>query len=339
MSGHRLVTSVALMILIFGMVLSYSAWAEIPKDQPGMLLLKEQRHLKEAVAEYMDRIHEYRLDLVNLKSDREWLDVKIKGISDQKRDVPEVLTEAVLRIDEKMDRYTRAMARLDALYEQHVKTLKKLDSKVRKLYGNPAPSWWVWDGGSPPWAGKHGSFAVKTEHRPPVKAHAAAHEERMSETSVHAVVPEHSDLAEILEHQIKTVDLENWVSLATSEEGFKLDVRLPILFGLGKADVASEYKQFLTKLTTLLKPYPVVIEVAGFPDQDTDDRKSFVANMAMGTKRAANVVKEMMGAGLPASSFRIISEGGHGDVTHHSDTPMNRRVEVHVLIKGKKHEA
>lgn len=304
-----------------------------------MLLLKEQRHLKEAVAEYMDRIHEYRLDLVNLKSDREWLDVKIKGIADQKREIPDVLTEAMIRIDEKMDRYAKEMARLDALYEQHVKTLKKLDSQVKKAYGSPPPSWWVWDGGSPPWAVKHTAVAVKDPHKTPPKAHASGHDVITKETTTHAAEPEDSDLAEVLEHQIKAVDLENWVSLAALGDDFKLDVQLPILFGAGKADVAAEYKPFFTKLSTLLKPYPVEIEVAGFPDHDTDDRKSFVANMAMGTKRAASVVKEMMGAGLPASSFRIISESGHGDTAHSPDTPLKRRVEVHVRIKQKKHDA
>lgn len=339
MAGKISKTVLSLIMLLTPCIYGAKSWANIPADSSKNLLLNEQKNLTEAVIEYKSLIHEYTMDLMNLKADREWIDVKIKRMEDQKRDVPEILRQAIDNIDEKMVRHKIEMKRLAGLCELHFKEMKTLDARVKKLYGKPTPVWWRWNAGAAPWKIRNKSKPERLEHleTPHAVSYEAAHDVSRKEAVDHA--PAHdSDLLETFEEKIKAADIDNWVSLASGEKGLKLEVQLPILFGLGKTDVVADYKLFLNKLASLIKPYHVVIEVSGYPDNNSSDRKSFVSNMAMGTKRAANVVKELMKTGLPASAFKIISESGddsHDRVEKEMSTAMKRRVEVNVYIRDK----
>jgi flagellar motor protein MotB len=191
--------------------------------------------------------------------------------------------------------------------------------------------------GAAPWKikkkpGQESPERIETSH---AGSYESSHDVSQKESVAHA--PAHdADLLETFEEKIKAADIDNWVALASGEKGLKLEVQLPILFGLGKTDVAEDYKLFFNKLASLIKPYHVVIEVSGYPDSHTSDRKSFVTNMAMGTKRAASVVKELMKTGLPASAFKIISESGdapHAREKNELSSAMRRRVEVNVYIR------
>lgn len=333
MAGKITKTILSLIMLLTPFIYGVKTWANIPADSSKKLLLNEQKNLTEAVIEYKSLIHDYTMDLMNLKADREWIDVKIKRMEDQKRDVPDSLRQAMDNIDEKMVHHKKEMKRLAVLCELHFKEMKTLDARVKKIYGKPTPVWWRWNVGAAPWKIRNKS---KQEHPEHIETpHVAANDVSRKETVDHA--PAHdSDLLEAFEEKIKAADIDNWVSLASGERGLKLEVQLPILFGLGKTDVADDYILFFNKLASLIKPYHVVIEVSGYPDNNTSDRKSFVSNMAMGTKRAANVVKELMKTGLPASAFKIISESGddsHDREKKEVSNAMKRRVEVNVYIR------
>lgn len=338
MAGKITKTILSLIMLLTPFIFGVKTWANIPAGSSKNLLLNEQKNLTEAVIEYKSLIHEFTMDLMNLKADREWIDVKIKRMEDQKRDVPEILKQAMDNIDEKMVHHKIEMKRLAGLCERHFKEMKTLDARVRKIYGKPTPVWWRWNAGAAPWKIRSKSKQEHPEHieTPHAVSHEAANDVSRKEAVDHA--PAHdSDLLETFEEKIKAAEIDNWVALASGERGLKLEVQLPILFGLGKTDVAADYKLFFNKLATLIKPYHVVIEVSGYPDNNSSDRKSFVSNMAMGTKRAANVVKELMNTGLPASAFKIISESGddsHDREKKEVNSAMKRRVEVNVYIRG-----
>ena len=345
MAEYRMRTALFMMTLFMSCFCGFKAWAAVPADLSRELCLQEQRELTYSVLEYKELIHDYRLDLLNLKAEREWVDVKIKRIKEQGRSVPDSLVKAVHRIDGKMVNHEKEMKRLDALSDSHIKAMKNLDAKVKKTFGSPPPDWWRWSERVSPWlyAGKSGSKSKHreaghdTSHETP--AHEVVYDVSRRESSAHAPGRD-SNLLESLEEKIKSAGMENWVSLVSNGKELTLEVQLPILFGIGKADVADDYKLFLKKFSSLIKPYDAVIEVAGYPDGNTTDRKSFVSNMAMGTKRAASVVKELMNAGLPASSFKIVSEsagGSKGPVKHDVSAATKRRVEVSVHIK--EHEA
>lgn len=334
MVRQRIKYRLLIMILFMPILFVVKTWAYNPNDSTKDLLLQEQKNLTAAVIEYKTLIHEYRLDLLNLKAEREWIGVKISRIKDQKRDVPDILKEAIKNIDEKITHHKKEIRRLDELCKRHIKEMKSLDARVKKRYGKPYPVWWSWNDGVTPWMKSDKS---KQEHAGGYHApvYEALHEVALKESSGHAPSRD-SSLLETFDEKIKAADIDNWVAIASGEKGLKLEIQLPILFGLGKTDVAAEYKLFFNKLASLLKPYHVVIEVSGFPDNNTSDRKSFVSNMALGTKRAANVVKELMKSGLPASAFKIISESGfdsHELEKNELSTAMKRRVEVNVYIR------
>ncbi|MFA6012008.1 MAG: OmpA family protein [Desulfobacteraceae bacterium] len=335
MAGKRIKNGLFLMLFIVQFVCVLNAWANIPADSSKELLLNEQKNLTASVIEYKTLIHEYRLDLSNLKAEREWITVKINRIEDQKRDVPDVLREAIEHIDEKVIHHKKEMKRLEALCKLHIKEMKSLDAQVKKKYGKPSPVWWSWNAGVAPWMKSDKSKQVdKAENHDTV--YEVAHDVTRKESSGHAPSRD-SSLLETFDEKIKEADIDNWVAIASGERGLKLEVQLPILFGLGKTDVAADYKLFFNKLASLIKPYHVVIEVSGYPDNNTSDRMSFVSNMALGTKRAANVVKELMKSGLPASAFKIISESGsdsHGREKNELSIAMKRRVEVNVYIRN-----
>lgn len=334
MASQRIKYGSFLLILLMPFFFGVKTWANISSDSAKDLFLQEQKNLTEAVIEYKTLIHEYRLDLLNLKAEREWIGVKISRIKDQKRDVPDILNEAITRIDERMIHHKKEIRRLDNLSKRHIKEMKNLDARVKKKYGKPSPVWWTWNDGVTPWMKSDKSKPELTVgyHGP---VYEVSHEVALKESSGHAPSRD-SSLLETFDEKIKAADIDNWVAIASGERGLKLEIQLPILFGPGKAELAEDYKLFFNKLALLLKPYHVVIEVSGFPDNNTSDKKSFVSNMALGTKRAANVVKELMKSGLPASSFKIISESGfdsHEREKKELSTAMKRRVEVNVYIR------
>src|SRR3990167_7553278 len=119
MGGIMTKTIISLMMFLAPLIFGVKTWANIPANSSKELLLIEQKNLTEAVIEYKSLIHEYKMDLLNLKADREWIDVKVKRIEDQKRDVPDSLRQAMDNIDEKMGHHKKEMKRLAGLCELH----------------------------------------------------------------------------------------------------------------------------------------------------------------------------------------------------------------------------
>lgn len=312
-----------------------TSWASVTPDSSRELMLLEQGNLTSAVLEYSDRIHGYRLERLDLKAEQEWLGVKIQRIRDDKRPVPDVLEQAVKRNEDRLVFIGKELKRLEPLHERRIGDMRHLDTRVKNAYGSPAPEWWAWNPRVLPFI-YVGTKTRKTETVPQESPHAVAYEFKRRETPARA---ESADAAffETLEKQIRQASIDPWLALESEGKDIRLDVQLPILFGMGKADVAEDYKVFLHKLSTLLKPYKALVEVSGYPDGNTTDRKSFVSNMALGTKRAASVVKELMESGLPASSFRIVSQGGNEEPSSDKtmvDSALSRRVEVQVYIRN-----
>jgi flagellar motor protein MotB len=341
MVGNKTIIKRTLLMAGVLFIAGTRTWAGIPSDSVKSLLVGQQKRLTEIVKEYSSQIEDYRMDILNLEEEKEWLEVKIERITDQGRQVPVELTKAVSAIKGKLVFCEREIERLSRLNEGHIREMQNLDARVKKKFGNPPPEWWVWD---------EQAYALVNPYRPKFirklkqdeMVHVAETEESHRESV--AEIPDrspdyssnHSEekstlVAETLEEKIKSSDLDGWVDLSSGEHGMKLEVQLPILFGEGKTDLADDYRTFLEKFSTLIKPYDVVVEVAGYPDGKVTGKKDFVKNMAMGTKRAASVVKEMMDMGVPASSFKIISERGNDSS---GESPLKSRVEVNVYLKN-----
>lgn len=311
---------------LFILLFSGGSTAGVPQDSHKILSLKEKDILVSSVYNYKERIHEYNEDVLRLKSDREWLEVKIKRIEDEKRQVPLALTSAVDRIDMELIRYDSEILRLTAMTEKHLSDLRMLDAKVTVANGNSAPEWWAFD----EWIYQLMYPGKEIPSRPSMAP-------GMDGKETQAFMVSNSALKRDLEQKIKDIELDNWVAIVQDSKGLSLEVQLPILFGLGKSDVAKDYIPFFKKLSWLVKSYPINVEVEGYSDGKAGNDMPFSARMALGANRAANVVQELVDTGLQPEIFKIISddEYGYADPEKKNlSAAMKRRVEIRVHFQS-----
>jgi flagellar motor protein MotB len=304
-------------------------YADIPVDSSRILALKEKELLVSEVLDYKKQIFELKQDLLTLKSDKEWLDVKIMHFETQGRTVPDEMTASKDLIVKKQSQIALDISKFNGLCKQHLQEMRHLDARVKRENGNKAPVWWRWDDQISRLMASEGN-----ESKP-------AAEMKKPEIAVKKAdsTTEISPFRKGLEDKIKAADLDNWVALVSGDKGLKLEVQLPILFGHGKSSVAKDYKPFFKKLSALLKPYQVRIDVTGYADGDKIRSKHYSSKIELGTKRAANVMHELIKAGMPPSIFKVSSEGAYGshDPTKKGlSAAMKRRVEVNVYFKDPK---
>lgn len=303
------------------------AHADIPVDSSKILALQEKELRVTAVSHYNGLVHEYQEDLLNLKSDREWLVVRMLRIEDQKRQVPGEMIAAKDRIDSKQGQRVLEIDRMKELTEKHLAELRALDTKVRGANGEN-PDWWHLD------AWIYGlMYPEKKGVQPDMVSVPGIEAKNLESFHISA------SLQRDLEEKIKSVELDNWVALVQKESELTLEVQLPILFGLGQSSVAKDYKPFFKKLAWLLKPYSVRIEVAGYSDSDAQDINDVSSNMALGVSRAKNVVQELIETGMLPASFKIIGEGESGSTDparKELNAAMKRRVDVRVYFENEK---
>lgn len=310
-----------MLIILFSGVSS----AGVPQDSHRILSLKEKDILVSAVYTYKERIHEYQEDMLRLKSDREWLDVKIKRIEDDKRPVPPTLTNAIHQIDVKLIQRDSEISRLAAITEKHLGDLRTLDARVNGANGNRAPEWWSFD----EWI-----YHLMYPDKPMPSSTSTAPDIDTKITD--SYLAQDSDLKRDLEQKIKDIELDNWVALIENERGVSLEVQLPILFGSGKSSVAKDYIPFFKKLAWLIEPYKVNVEVAGYSDgDDSAGEIPLSARMALGAERAANVVQELVETGMKPNVFKITGDDEYGSADPEKknlSTAMKRRVEIRVYF-------
>lgn len=322
---------IVILILIGCLVPGVAAvYAEIPRDSFKVLSLQEKEILVSSIYQYQNRLYELNQEILKLRSDKEWIGVKIMRIQDQGRRVPMELKKSRDLLEYKIRIMGIEAGRMKKMSDQHLDNLRKLDDKVKTANQHKRPEWWYFD----PWIlalmYPGASQASKKTDSPALSSYIQA------DKKTYQAYGKMSSLLHDLEDKIKVVQLENWVALFAEEGGLRLEVQLPILFGLGKSSVAKDYKQFFRKLSWLLKSYAVKVEVAGYTDSSTINNKEFSSNIELGASRAANVVKELIETGMSPSVFRIVSQGQYGNDQSEKDdlsAAMKRRVEVNVYFK------
>ncbi len=313
-----------LLSIIFFLSFQDTGLAEIPKDSFRILAIHEKDILVPAIFQYHSKTLELSQDLLNLRKDKEWVNVKIMHIEDQNRNIPHELKEAGRVLKYKIQLINKKMIRLNSLNRKHLADLLKLDSRVKGKYGSNLPAWWSLD-----------DWVLKLLYpglKPVEKKNKTA--SVVIGTKVDAIKSD-LQLVKDIQGKIKAVELGNWVELISGESRLRLEVQLPILFGSGKTTIAKEYKKFFKKLAWLLKPYQVQIEVAGFTDGSAISGGKYSSNIELGVSRAANVVKELVETGLKQSAFKIVSQGVNPEKNQDKDklsAAMKRRVEVNVFF-------
>ncbi len=313
-------------LVVLTLILSFQTlvFADIPQDSFRILALHEKDIIVPAVYQYNSKILELQQDRLNLQKDKEWVNVKMLHIQDQKRLVPSELKEASEIFSYKMELISKEIIRLTNLNRKHIESLRKLDNKVKSRHNNRAPTWWRLDD----WVMKllYSDSQTASINSGTVSV---ATEKKISNNRGDA------KLIKDIKEKIKAVELGNWVELFSDESRLRLEVQLPILFGSGKSTIAKDYKNFFRKLSWLLKPYPVNIEVAGFTDGNAISGGKYTTNIELGVSRATNVVKELVNTGLKQSSFKIISQGEKpykNTKNNKLSAAMKRRVEVNVFF-------
>jgi flagellar motor protein MotB len=318
----------SLSALIISVMVSMTVRAEVPVDSSKMLALQEKDILVTSVYHYLQTVHEHQEDALKLKSDLEWLVVRMKRIEDRKGTVPGDLKKARQRIDEKLSLIDLDVPRLNGFIEKHLESLRRLDAQVKHANGNSAPDWWTFED----WI--YGLMYPNTTKISRDDANVNATRNDMIDFSVGNVEDPTSTLRNELEQKIKAVELDNWVALSESGNMLTLDVQLPILFGLGKSDVAKDYHPFFKKLSWLLNSYSVKVDVVGYTDTPSGNGAIGPSDMTLGADRATHVAQELIETGMMPDAFKIIGQGEYKD--DDLSSAMKRRVEVRVYFDQSK---
>lgn len=149
------------------------------------------------------------------------------------------------------------------------------------------------------------------------------------------VSPRESMVRELGEF-ISSEGLDSHVEVETLLEGIRINMRSPVLFDLGKAELKREIMPLLDKIAALLKDMPNEIDIEGHTDNLPIQTSRFPSNWELSTARAISVAKYLIKLGI--LPFRI-GVAGYADSRplYSNDTSqhraLNRRVEILILDK------
>jgi len=136
---------------------------------------------------------------------------------------------------------------------------------------------------------------------------------------------------------VKKAGLDDWIEVLNGDGSCaKINNSLPILFSSGSAALSKQYKAFLKKLASFLKPYTVKVYVNGFADPDPIRTAKYPSNLELGASRAANIVHQMVKYGLKPDIFKIGSTGEYrfeAKTSSHKKS-FQRRATVTVIFTG-----
>lgn len=147
------------------------------------------------------------------------------------------------------------------------------------------------------------------------------------------VSPRESMVTELGEF-ISSQGLDSYVEVETLLEGIRINMRSPVLFDLGRAELKREIMPLLDKIAALLKNVPNEMDIEGHTDNLPIQTSRFPSNWELSTARAISVAKYLIELGI--LPFRI-GVAGYADSRplYPNDTPqhraLNRRVEVLIL--------
>lgn len=293
------------------------AGAMVKDDQYRTRVLMEKNGSESAIADYKRRIGEMELDALNLKSEHEWLLLKIMRIENRKDPVPGELLHSKMLIEKKLKSMTREKKELQGLIANHYKKLGGLDKQVRQRYLKKRPEWWHLN---PDTVKEIGALKKPVQKTVKKKKTSAKRVQKKAEIS----------------KRIRLAGLGDWVELIDGTTGLRLENRLPIIFSSGKMAVSAEYGKFLKSLAQLVKRYPSRVKVEGFTDKSRIKSKKFASNFELGARRASNVAGELIKYGVNPATLTIESQGEYGITVPGSNKKsraMSRKVEITVYFK------
>jgi len=253
-----------------------------------------------------------------LRSDIDWLVLKIDRIEDSGRNAPSSLKQSISVKEKKIASLMRTRNRLDRLVSFYS---GKLEHRTKK---QPAPAISVQTLSQP---ARKITPAPVAAPAPPVPEDKAAGVEASSFSRLSR---------EELQKAIDRSGLGEWLEISGSGTCLRIQTTLPILFPTGSARLAGEYKSFFKKLAKFLQSYDVRVLVNGYADKVPIKNRKYRSNFELGAARAANIVHQLVRYGLKPSIFRIESTGRYRFAAKgmSAQKSFERRAEVTIIFAG-----
>lgn len=145
-----------------------------------------------------------------------------------------------------------------------------------------------------------------------------------------------ADLKAQVDAAVAVAGLQDAVQSEMEDRGLVLYVTSGVLFDASRAQLRSEGKELLTRLTPVLSPIANDLVVEGHTDSRPINTREFPSNWELSTARATAVLRHLLAAGV-VSPTRL-SAAGYAD-THPRDSgtgaaalAANRRVDIVVTV-------
>lgn len=146
-----------------------------------------------------------------------------------------------------------------------------------------------------------------------------------------------------IDSSLKEQGLSDYVGTEIQERGLIISLSDSIFFESGKADIKTEVKPELDKISSSLKSIDNLIRVEGHTDNVPEKSNVFSSNWQLSAVRAANVVQYLIDVdGLPPNR---LSAAGYGDTRNiaSNDTKegksKNRRIDIVILSANNKKDS
>ena len=362
--GKLKILITAVFALSFILTLVPSVWSTQYSNEIINSSLHKTEDLHERVKDYQSRIESINEQIKGIMDEMDWLYLNMERIKDSERKVPYTFFESIKEKKYNIRRLQKERERYYKLVESY---LKEINSRILKQEQYSIKESRIDQGTIQERTIQEQKNMAENEMQKNIYFEKLADETKRFETLLnrYSVLLEEktTDLkknqaVEIVEKvpapglitqssvekstidknqlyiEIQKAGLSDWIEITDSGTCLRLKTTLPILFPIGSAEIAKEYKSFFMRFANLLKAYEVQIEVQGYADIDPIHTNKYPSNFELGAIRAANVVHELVKNGLKPSIFKINSPGkyrfsANGEPTQKA---LERRAEVTVIF-------
>lgn len=292
-------------LLIICFIHSVAFSSEIDNnDDYARITLQKKRRIESHILKYKAKINEIAVSIFNIDDKINWLNMKIEKIIDQKRDVPDDLKESILNLKLKKNVIVNELNRINKQLEARNKEILELGTKVKLLNGGEKPSWW-------PFSEEEKRQIEEHKNRLLIAKIGNLEKKSAEERMLASINIRKSKTRKSVVSNIKTLGLSEFIIFEEDKDFIILSNKLPILFGSGKKNIVKRYKDYIKKLSILLKKCSIKkIIIKGFSDANKHKkvRKFKTSSYRYGYLRAMSVAEEFVKNGINKSLINISSE-------------------------------
>ncbi len=142
------------------------------------------------------------------------------------------------------------------------------------------------------------------------------------------------DLGYELAAETESLSSQGSVSIYYGDRGLTISLGA-VLFRPGEADLLSEAKAILDKVSPTIAKVPNYVSVEGYTDNLPISTHDFPSNWELSARRATNVIHYLVDSSkIPASRFFVVGYGEYRPVAPNNterNRAMNRRVDIVIL--------